>query len=349
MRRLMSQTAWSRALTACGAAAFVFGAALVAAGAGQPAKAWANAPISISADTLGVTAADFATRDCSPLYGGGPLAGQDVWVFDLPGDHMVTGDFTSVQATFTVPDGGEVTASVPDEGGSIVLEETSRAWIALPAGWTLTGAKAEVSGSAESFTLAQTCPAEGAGGPAPDPSAAPDPSGAPIADPSAPPAEPDPSGSPVPGAFASPAPPVDPSAAPAPPADPIVPPADPIVPPVDPSAAPEPPVEPIVPPVAPDPSAAPEPPADPFTPPVAPEPSSEPIAPSAAPEPPVAPSAAPEPPVAPSEEPPSRPVRPQPVEPPANPGPAAPRPAAGWQGAAALGAVWDDILDAFPW
>ncbi|BCJ70482.1 hypothetical protein CS0771_00260 [Catellatospora sp. IY07-71] len=333
MRRLMSQTAWSRALTACGAAAFVLGAALVAAGAGHPAKAWANAPISITADTLGVTAADFATRDCSPRFGGGPLAGQDVWVFDLPGDHMVTGDFTSVQATFTVPDGGEVTASIPDEGGSIVLDETSRAWIALPAGWTLTGAKAEVSGSAESFTLAQTCPAEGAGGPAPDPSAAPDPSGAPIADPSAPPAEPDPSGSPVPGAFASAAPPVDPSAAPEPPTDPIVPP-------VDPSAAPEPPVDPFAPPVAPDPSA------DPIAPSAAPEP---PVAPSAAPEPPVAPSAEPLPPVAPSEEPPSRPVRPQPVEPPANPGPAAPRPAAGWQSAAALGAVWDDILDAFPW
>lgn len=342
MRRLISQSAWSRALTACGTAAFVFGAALVAAGTGQPARAWANAPISITPDTVGVTAADFATRDCSPLFGGGPLAGQDIWVFDLPGDHMVTGDFTSVEAEFTVPDGGEATASIPDEGGSIVLDETSRAWISLPAGWTLTGAKAEVSGSAESFTLAQTCPADPAAAPAPDPSGspAPDPSGAPITDPSAPPAEPDPSGSPVPGAFVSPEPPVDPSAAPEPSADPFAP----IVAP-DPSSAPEPPADPIVPPVAPDPSAAPEPPVDPFMPPVAPDPSADPIAPSAAPEPPVEPSAEP----VPSEEPPSRPVHPQPVEPPANPGPDAPRPAAGWEGAASLGALWDDIMDAFPW
>ncbi|MEV4412637.1 hypothetical protein [Catellatospora sp. NPDC049609] len=348
MRRLLfpSTRPGSRSLTACGATAFVFGAALMAAGLTQPtAKAWANAPIGINPGDTGVAAAEFATRDCSPLFGGGPLAGQDVWVFNLPGDHLVTGDFLSVKATFAVPDGGEATALIPDEGGAIVLDETSRAWIALPAGWTLTDATAEISGSAESFVLTQTCPADAtapepapSGAPLPGPSASP--SAGPITDPSAPPSEPDPSASPVPGAFAStpPEPPVDPSAAPEPP-----------VAPVDPSTAPEPPADPsAAPEPSADPSSAPEPPVAPVDP-FAPEPPVAPVDPSAAPEPPVAPSAAPEPPVTPSPEPPSRPGRPHPVEPPPNAGfdsrPVVP----GWQSAASLGTLWDDIMSAFPW
>ncbi|MFD0594051.1 hypothetical protein ACFQZ4_17530 [Catellatospora coxensis] len=102
---------------------------------------------------------------------------------------------------------------MPAEGGGIVLRaNTSKAWMAVPEGWTLTGAKAEITGTAPLFVLARTCPAEGtvlppvapdpSGSPAPDPSASADP------DPSTPPSgepSPDPSASVDPGA-ASPGP-----------------------------------------------------------------------------------------------------------------------------------------------
>ncbi|WP_344349163.1 hypothetical protein, partial [Catellatospora coxensis] len=205
-----------RPLAACGMAVLTFGMALVFAGTdlgGQPAKAWANAPVDILPESLGFTAAAFENHVCDPAFGGGPLSGQDVWVFKLPGDHAKTGDFVSVTATFSTPEGTEASAVVPAEGGGIVLRaNTSKAWMAVPEGWTLTGAKAEITGTAPLFVLARTCPAEGtvlppvapdpSGSPAPDPSASADP------DPSTPPSgepSPDPSASVDPGA-ASPGP-----------------------------------------------------------------------------------------------------------------------------------------------
>ncbi|WP_144119439.1 hypothetical protein [Catellatospora sichuanensis] len=263
----------NRPLAACGMAVLTFGMALVFAGTdfgGRPAKAWANAPVDILPASLGFTAAAFENHVCDPAFGGGPLSDQDVWVFKLPGDHAKTGDFVSVTATFTAADGTETTAVVPAEGGGVVLRaNTSKAWVALPQGWTLTGAKAEITGTAPLFVLARTCPAEGSVvppvAPEPDPSASadphpshsanPDPSDTPNPDPSDT-ANPDPSASAV----------LLPSGAPEPS--------------VAPSVAPEPSVAPSV---VPEPSVAPS---------VAPEPS---VAPSVAPEPSVAPSVAPEP------------------------------------------------------
>src|SRR5690349_1356192 len=89
----------ARPLTACGVAVLTFGVALVLAGTdfgGQPAKAWANAPVDIIPESLGFTAAAFEHHDCHADFGGGPLVEQDVWVFKLPGDHTVTGDFANV-------------------------------------------------------------------------------------------------------------------------------------------------------------------------------------------------------------------------------------------------------------
>ncbi|GIF95693.1 hypothetical protein [Catellatospora citrea] len=223
----------NRPLAACGMAVLTFGMALVFAGTdlgGQPAKAWANAPVDILPASVGFTAAAFENHVCDPAFGGGPLSGQDVWVFKLPGDHAKTGDFVSVTATFTTPEGTEATAVVPAEGGGVVLRaKTSKAWVALPEGWTLTGAKAEITGSAPLFVLARTCPAEGTVtppvAPEPDPSdtAEPDPSASAGPHPSHS-ADPDPSDDPNPDPSASavllpsgaPEPSVAPSGAPEP-------------------------------------------------------------------------------------------------------------------------------------
>ncbi|GAB4053812.1 hypothetical protein [Catellatospora paridis] len=251
----------NRPLAACGMAVLTFGMALVFAGTdlgGQPAKAWANAPVDILPANVGFTAAAFENHVCDPAFGGGPLSGQDVWVFKLPGDQAKTGDFISVRATFTTPEGTEETAVVPAEGGGVVLRaNTSKAWVALPEGWTLTGAKAEITGTAPLFVLARTCPAEGTVtppvAPDPDPSATAEPDPSSSADP-----HPSHSANPDPSDTANP----DPSDNPNP----------------DPSASAA-----LLPSGAPEPSVAPS---------GAPEPS---VAPSVLPEPSVAPSVAPEP------------------------------------------------------
>ncbi|WP_155374883.1 hypothetical protein [Catellatospora vulcania] len=338
-------------------AVLTFGMALVFAGTdlgGQPAKAWANAPVDILPASVGFTAAAFENHVCDPAFGGGPLSGQDVWIFKLPGDHAKTGDFVSVTATFTTPEGTEATAVVPAEGGGVVLRaNTSKAWVALPEGWTLTGAKAEITGTAPLFVLARTCPAEGtvlppvvpepsasasadpdpsasadphpshSAGPRPSHSASPDPSATASPDPSDT-ASPDPSAPVVlPAPSGSPEPTVVPSAAPQPSAPPSakVKPAHAATA-VEPSAAPsaDPSAEPVEPPVV-DPSAAPSPSAepivDPFAPPVPPvEPSADPSAPPS--DPIVDPSA---PPVEPIVDPSAPPVEPivDPSAPPVEP------------------------------
>jgi hypothetical protein len=117
--------------------------------------------ITIRPQQVPVFAAD-ATQDCDPNLGGGPYAGQDVWVFNLP-EPNESGDFLSVTATFSTPD-GDVTVTIPDNGGEIVTDMgTSKAWIILPAGWQLTGATADITGDVDPetfhFVLTHTCAA----------------------------------------------------------------------------------------------------------------------------------------------------------------------------------------------
>lgn len=129
------------------------------------APAWAQTSISINPGNVPTTAEGHDTHECNPDQGGGPFPGQDVWVFVLPGNQATTGDFQSVTATFVE---GTVTITRDDDPDNFSPEggpATSKAWVVTPAGWTLTGATAEISGSADFFNLTHTCP----GGPGPTP------------------------------------------------------------------------------------------------------------------------------------------------------------------------------------
>lgn len=182
------RTKWLARAAATGIAAGVL--ALAGTGAAR-----ADTTIGINPGNVPTTAAGFHDHDCDANFGGGPYPGQDVWVFNLPGNPGTSGHFVSVTATFS-GSGGTVTKTIPTDSGAINnAHGTSKAWIALPAGWTLTGATAVISGTADFFVLTHTCPAKGS--PSPTPSAthsSPTPSGSPSGT-SSPTAHPSPSGS----------------------------------------------------------------------------------------------------------------------------------------------------------
>lgn len=141
------------------AAAF---AAVVLFGLSSPAQA--NMTININPGNLtGNPAAQWSTKECSSQLGGGPYADKDVWVFNLPGNHDTTGDFVSLALTFNTPDGDAVKA-IPGPDSGIEVVGHSKAWIAVPAGWTLKAASAVISGTADQFVLTHTCPAGGSSG-----------------------------------------------------------------------------------------------------------------------------------------------------------------------------------------
>ncbi|MDI1462856.1 LPXTG cell wall anchor domain-containing protein [Catellatospora sp. KI3] len=136
----------------------VLGAAVALAFA-TPASA--NENIGINPGNVPTTASGFGTHECSANQGGGPFAGYDVWVFNLPSGTPDPGVFVSVTAQFSTP-GGDQSITIPTYSPSgIVLIGTSKAWVKLPAGWTLTGATAVISGSKDAktqFVLTHTCP-----------------------------------------------------------------------------------------------------------------------------------------------------------------------------------------------
>ncbi|WP_433344768.1 DUF7507 domain-containing protein [Micromonospora sp. CA-111912] len=137
-------------------AAFTMLAGGLMLAAGSPAVA--APPISIDPGNVPTTAAQFA-QNCDPKLGGGPFPNEDAWVFNLPGNPHTSGAFQSVTATFSTPS-GTVTRTIPTAPNSAIVNDmgTSKAWIRLPAGGTLTGASAVLgSGSARSFELANTC------------------------------------------------------------------------------------------------------------------------------------------------------------------------------------------------
>ncbi|GHJ45383.1 hypothetical protein Cs7R123_27250 [Catellatospora sp. TT07R-123] len=175
MRRLPLAGPLPRLVAAAGAATLTLVLSLLATvGLGErPTSGWAAAAqaaqtVAINPGNVPTTAAAFKPdgHDCDPDFGGGPLPGMDIWVFDLPGNHDSSGDFTRLRLTFDVPGAGIVAVAVPDDGGAIVRNGTSKAWIATPAGWTLTAASADITGTASSFVLTHTCPAAG---PSPSP------------------------------------------------------------------------------------------------------------------------------------------------------------------------------------
>jgi LPXTG-motif cell wall-anchored protein len=121
--------------------------------------AWANSTININSGNVPTTAAGFSGHECDPNSGGGPFANQDVWVFVLPGNHSTSGDFVSITADFGANGTVTITSAANpgnfDNGGP----QTSKAWIVTPAGWTLAGATAVITGTADFFNLTHTCPA----------------------------------------------------------------------------------------------------------------------------------------------------------------------------------------------
>lgn len=139
-----------------GAVALLAGAFLLVSGS----PAFAVSTISINPGNVPTTAAGFDSHECDANLGGGPFAGQDVWVFNLPGSNPPTDAFVSVSATFSTP-GGNVTKVIPTDPNSAIVSDqgTSKAWIRTPAGWTLIGATAVVTGDERFFVLTHTCPA----------------------------------------------------------------------------------------------------------------------------------------------------------------------------------------------
>lgn len=132
----------------------------VVLGLATAAPAWADSTISINPGNVPTEATG---HNCDSNFGGGPYADRDVWVFVLPKPQQA-GKFLSVTATFKT-DGGSVTLTIPDDGGAIVNDKgASKAWIATTAGWELTGATAEITGSSDRFNLTHTCAAGGNGG-----------------------------------------------------------------------------------------------------------------------------------------------------------------------------------------
>ncbi|MFF5178641.1 hypothetical protein ACFY2Q_11540 [Micromonospora sp. NPDC000316] len=152
-------------LAATGAMAGAFLVASGGAALAQPTDPTQPVPqastVDINPGNVPTTAAAF-TQDCDPNLGGGPFPDQDVWVFNLPGNPQTSGDFVSVTGTWSIPDDGTVTRTIPTDGGAIVTDMgTSKAWIRLPAGWTLTDATAVITGTADFFVLTHTCAASG--------------------------------------------------------------------------------------------------------------------------------------------------------------------------------------------
>jgi hypothetical protein len=153
----------------------------------------ANSTVNINPGNVPTTAKAY-TQNCDDNLGGGPYAGQDVWVFNLPKPNT-SGHFVSVTATFDTGS-GTVTKTITADGGAIVQIGTSKAWIKLPAGWTLTGATAVISGSADFFVLTHTCAAKGSPSPSPSSSSS-------SPKPSTSPSKPGGGGSPTPSASTS--------------------------------------------------------------------------------------------------------------------------------------------------
>ncbi|NUR71835.1 MAG: hypothetical protein HOU81_13510 [Hamadaea sp.] len=130
--------------------------------------------IPINPGNVPTTASGFGTHQCGD-FGDGPLPDQDIWVFVLP-NPPAQGDFVTVTVTFKDQSNvlHEVNATV------VMVNGTSKAWAATPAGWTLTGGTASITGTgtpAENahFNLTHTCPASGSPSPSPS-SSSPSPS-----------------------------------------------------------------------------------------------------------------------------------------------------------------------------
>ncbi|NUT37619.1 MAG: hypothetical protein HOV79_31630 [Hamadaea sp.] len=146
--------------------------------------AWANSSATLNPNQTGMTADQFDTQ-CGD-YGGGPLAGQDVWVFVLPNQDR---DFVSLTLNFTDTNNQPQVVNIPGDPDTGIDNGpgTSKAWAVLPAGWTLVGGTAVVTGDQAAniqFNVTHTCPAQGTPSPSPSASESESPSPSPSVSPS---------------------------------------------------------------------------------------------------------------------------------------------------------------------
>lgn len=143
------------------------GGAIAVAALGISGPAWAVSTININPGNVPTTAAGFNNHECDANFGGGPFPNQDVWVFVLPGSHDTSGDFVSLTANFN--GNGSITITAASNPGNFSNggPATSKAFIITPAGFTLTGASAVITGTADFFNLTHTCPASGSPSPSP--------------------------------------------------------------------------------------------------------------------------------------------------------------------------------------
>ncbi|MEV0649740.1 LPXTG cell wall anchor domain-containing protein [Phytomonospora sp. NPDC050363] len=134
----------------------------------SPAYATTNT-ISLRDAHQGTKAADFGKPSCDQVPGG-PLTGQDGWVFVLPGAVGAEGNFLSLTVTFADLGGVEHVVQIPGASGGIVSGSgDNKAYAITEAGWTLVDATAVVEGGNPNgiFNLTHTCPGTEGGGPSP--------------------------------------------------------------------------------------------------------------------------------------------------------------------------------------
>src|ERR1700754_261888 len=94
-------------------------------GIAVPTVASAEMYVNVLPTSVPTTAGEVGKQACAANLGGGPYADRDVWVFDLPGDHVRTGDFVSLTATFRSLEQQEFSRTAPSADGGIVLDGTS--------------------------------------------------------------------------------------------------------------------------------------------------------------------------------------------------------------------------------
>lgn len=131
----------------------------------------ADGTVPLHEQHIGSTAAGFGTQICSDEnFEPGP-EGYDAWHFVLPGN-AGTG-FLSLTVNFGANGSITVTADGGGPNNSYIRDDNPmHAYVFTPAGWTLTGGTATVSGTpaqGADFVLSHTCPGGGGSSPGPSP------------------------------------------------------------------------------------------------------------------------------------------------------------------------------------
>ncbi|MEU1240964.1 LPXTG cell wall anchor domain-containing protein [Micromonospora parva] len=127
--------------------------------------AWASSIVPLNPAHAGATAGTFQQECQDPKFGTRPT-NQDGWHFVLPTRRA--GDFQSLTLTFKDTSGVSVTVPNPTDPYTDFLsangggdKQVKHAYLFTPAGWTLTGGSAQVSGEGDKFNLSHTCAGAG--------------------------------------------------------------------------------------------------------------------------------------------------------------------------------------------